>query len=136
MYVNRLITYLPVYTLYTGDYDGDIFCCITEPSLIPPTIHPPMLYTSYTSTSNTTSSTSTTTNTYTPPGTPHNIHINHIKAFFIGLMKYDNLGRIDIAHIALADKSVDSVFSNECIHLAKLHSIAVDYPKVCTKKYI
>ena len=119
-----------MYTLYiyTGDYDGDIFCCITEPSLIPPTTHPPMLYT-------TTSSSSFSTS-YTPPGTPDSIHINHIKAFFIDLMKYDNLGRIDIAHIALADKSVDSVFSNQCIHLAKLHSIAVDYPKVQTRKYI
>ena len=51
-------------------------------------------------------------------------------------MKYDNLGRIDIAHIALADKCIDSVFSNECIHLAKLHSIAVDYPKVQTTENI
>ena len=81
-----------------GDYDGDIFCCITEPSLIPPTTHPPMRYT-------------------TPPPKPYPlggngtglpVRIHEIKDFFINFIQNDNLGHIAITHLIYADYMSDN----------------------------
>jgi RNA-dependent RNA polymerase len=45
-------------------------------------------------------------------------------------MVNDNLGIIDNAHKVFADDSErGGAMSDECIELAKLHSIAVDFPK-------
>uniref|UniRef100_A0A6B2LDB0 RNA-dependent RNA polymerase n=1 Tax=Arcella intermedia TaxID=1963864 RepID=A0A6B2LDB0_9EUKA len=49
------------------------------------------------------------------------------QAFFIHFMKNDNLGRIAHAHLAHVDRN--GALCSEGQELAKLHSIAVDYPK-------
>jgi len=48
---------------------------------------------------------------------------------FVNFIRYDQLGRVANLHLAWADFSKDGVFSQECESLAKLHSIAADFPK-------
>ncbi len=41
----------------------------------------------------------------------------------------NNLGQIDNAWLVLADMSFEGAKSSECLELAELHSLAVDFPK-------
>ncbi|KAI9490301.1 RNA dependent RNA polymerase-domain-containing protein [Zychaea mexicana] len=58
-----------------------------------------------------------------------NVEIDDVKKFFLDYIINDNLGMIANAHMALADSSPDGACANECIELAYLHSVAVDFPK-------
>ena len=49
--------------------------------------------------------------------------------FVVDYIRSDQLGVIDNAHKALADQEESGVESKICLHLAELHSIAVDAPK-------
>ena len=49
--------------------------------------------------------------------------------FVVDYIRSDQLGVIDNAHKALADIETDGVQSKICLHLAELHSLAVDAPK-------
>jgi hypothetical protein len=44
-------------------------------------------------------------------------------------MKMNNLGQIDNAWLVFADLSSEGAKSAECLELAELHSLAVDFPK-------
>ena len=52
-----------------------------------------------------------------------------ITKFLVNYIRFDQLGVIDNAHKALADQENDGVESEVCLHLAKVHSSAVDAPK-------
>lgn len=49
--------------------------------------------------------------------------------FVVDYIRCDQLGVIDNAHKALADQEEHGVESEICLHLAELHSLAVDAPK-------
>ena len=61
--------------------------------------------------------------------------------FFINFMNYENLGKIDNAHLARSDQSKLMAMDPSCIKLAEFHSSAVDYAKTgfcpeVNKKYL
>ncbi|ORY97352.1 RNA dependent RNA polymerase-domain-containing protein [Syncephalastrum racemosum] len=96
-----------------GDLDGDDYTVIWDPSLIPVGPNPPPL--SYMS------------------GRSHevkgNVTISDIISFFVRYINNDNLGQIANAHLGTADQSPEGAADGRCLHLAQLHSEAVDYPK-------
>lgn len=49
--------------------------------------------------------------------------------FFVDFMKQDQLGRIATIHQALADQHPMGTFHEQCLDLAELHSLAVDFSK-------
>lgn len=53
----------------------------------------------------------------------------HMTKFVVDYIRSDQLGVIDNAHKALADVEKGGVESEMCLHLAELHSLAVDAPK-------
>lgn len=57
------------------------------------------------------------------------ITVSHMTAFVAEYIRYDQLGVIDNAHKAQADSLEGGVESSLCLHLAELHSLAVDAPK-------
>ncbi|EXB53890.1 RNA-dependent RNA polymerase 1 [Morus notabilis] len=59
----------------------------------------------------------------------HEVTMEEIMEYFADYLVDDNLGIISNAHTVFADKEPKKARSKECIELAKLSSIAVDYPK-------
>jgi RNA-dependent RNA polymerase len=55
--------------------------------------------------------------------------LQEVQEYFTDCIVNDNLGIIDNAHTVFADRGPRRAMSKKCINLAKLHSIAVDYPK-------
>ncbi|KAK6341833.1 hypothetical protein TWF730_001321 [Orbilia blumenaviensis] len=96
-----------------GDLDGDDYIVIWDGVFIPPKVNEAPM-------------------DYTPPKPVEakgKVEIEDIKEFFVNYMKNDTLGTIANAHLATADRLGAGVFSAECIELAGLHSLAVDFPK-------
>ncbi|CAL9150062.1 probable RNA-dependent RNA polymerase 1 [Musa acuminata AAA Group] len=95
-----------------GDLDGDIYFVSWDPELIPPRVVPPM--------------------EYTPAPTKeldHDVTIEEVMEYFANYIVNDSLGIIANAHTVFADKASNKAESKECIKLAKLFSVAVDFPK-------
>ncbi|CAG7851523.1 Probable RNA-dependent RNA polymerase SHL2; AltName: Full=Protein SHOOTLESS 2 [Serendipita indica DSM 11827] len=95
-----------------GDLDGDLYCLVLDPQL-----HfrwqfqhgdydPPQLV------------------TLDRPST-----IKDVAQFVINYIKNDLLGVISTRSMLIADIREDCLADEDCVKLAKLHSIAVDYPK-------
>nr|ALM88235.1 RNA-dependent RNA polymerase 1c [Cucumis sativus] len=59
----------------------------------------------------------------------HDVTIEEVQEYFANYMVNDGLGAIANAHTVFADKNSKKAMSAECIKLAKLFSIAVDFPK-------
>ena len=57
------------------------------------------------------------------------VTMEHIVEFFLDYMQNDILGPICNSHLAIADRSDQGALDPRCKDLAKLQSIAVDYPK-------
>ncbi|KAJ0987263.1 hypothetical protein J5N97_005619 [Dioscorea zingiberensis] len=95
-----------------SDLDGDVYFVSWDPLLIPPTQDQPMDYT---------------------PAKPeildHDVTIEEIEEYFVNYILNDSLGIIANAHTVFADKMPLKARSDECLELAKLFSIAVDFPK-------
>ena len=53
----------------------------------------------------------------------------HLTKFVVDYIRSDQLGVIDNRHKALADQEKDGIQSQICLHLAEVHSLAVDAPK-------
>eukprot|EP01118_Nematostelium_gracile_P006894 TRINITY_DN2229_c0_g1_i9.p1 TRINITY_DN2229_c0_g1~~TRINITY_DN2229_c0_g1_i9.p1 ORF type:complete len:372 (+),score=48.35 TRINITY_DN2229_c0_g1_i9:163-1278(+) len=68
---------------------------------------------------------------FTAPVAPvkHGPHIDAVKQFFLDFIQNDILGIVANTHLICADRHSLGVASKECIELAKLHSIAVDFAK-------
>ncbi|KAF3188622.1 hypothetical protein TWF788_000370 [Orbilia oligospora] len=97
-----------------GDLDGDDYIVIWDGTFIPPKVNESPM-------------------DYTPPkpveAKSGNVTLEDIRKFFVRYMKNDTLGAIANAHLATADRLPSGVFSQECVELAGLHSLAVDFPK-------
>ncbi|XP_038875555.1 probable RNA-dependent RNA polymerase 1 [Benincasa hispida] len=59
----------------------------------------------------------------------HDVTIEEVQEYLANYMVNDGLGAIANAHTVFADKNPKKAMSTECIKLAKLFSIAVDFPK-------
>ncbi|KAM6594262.1 hypothetical protein CsatA_001965 [Cannabis sativa] len=95
-----------------GDLDGDLYFISWDTGLIPPQTASPMDYTGR-----------------RPPIMDHNVTIEEIQKFFVDYMINDTLGAISTAHLVHADREPDKAFSEKCLQLATLHSMAVDFAK-------
>ncbi|KAH6798690.1 RNA-dependent RNA polymerase 1 [Perilla frutescens var. frutescens] len=95
-----------------SDLDGDIYFVCWDHELIPPKQVSPMAYDS-------------------APNTQldHCVTIEEVEEYFTNYIVNDSLGIISNAHTVFADKERDMALSSPCIELAKLFSIAVDFPK-------
>ncbi|KAF3945295.1 hypothetical protein ACB098_03G083200 [Castanea mollissima] len=95
-----------------SDLDGDLYFVCWDPDLIPPRQIQPMEY----------------IGVKTKP-LDHDVTIEEVQEYFVDYILNDRLGIIDNAHIVFADSEPRGAMSRKCIELAKLHSIAVDFPK-------
>ncbi|GAB4833824.1 multidrug resistance protein [Ancistrocladus abbreviatus] len=69
---------------------------------------------------------------YTPAETvvlDHNVTIEEVEDYFTNYIVNDSLGIISNAHIVYADRELGKAMSAPCVELAKLFSVAVDFPK-------
>ncbi|OMO72380.1 RNA-dependent RNA polymerase, eukaryotic-type [Corchorus olitorius] len=95
-----------------SDLDGDMYFVSWDEDLIPPCRFPPMDYDPAASTH-----------------LDHDVTIEEVAEYFTNYILNDSLGIISNAHTVFADKEPTKALSEECIELAKLSSIAVDFPK-------
>ncbi|KAG5539162.1 hypothetical protein RHGRI_019651 [Rhododendron griersonianum] len=54
---------------------------------------------------------------------------NEVEEYFTDYIVNDSLGIIAHAHVVFADREPDKAMSDPCLRLAKLYSIAVDFPR-------
>ncbi|KAB2604344.1 RNA-dependent RNA polymerase 1 [Pyrus ussuriensis x Pyrus communis] len=95
-----------------SDLDGDIYFVCWDQELIPRRQIQPM--------------------DYTPAPSielDHDVTMEEVEEYFVNYMVNDSLGIIANAHTVFADKDTLKAMSEPCIELAKLFSIAVDFPK-------
>ncbi|KAJ9554107.1 hypothetical protein OSB04_018152 [Centaurea solstitialis] len=95
-----------------SDLDGDIYFVCWDPDLIPPRQIEPM--------------------DYTPAPTmqlDHDVTIEEVEEYFTNYIVNDSLGIIANAHTVYADREPMKAMAEPCVELAKLFSIAVDFPK-------
>ncbi|KAL1294551.1 hypothetical protein HN51_055332 [Arachis hypogaea] len=95
-----------------SDLDGDIYFVSWDPELIPPRVIEPMDYTAGPSTE-----------------LDHDVMIEEIEEYFVNYIVNDSLGIIANAHTVFADREPLKAMAEPCLKLAKLFSIAVDFPK-------
>ncbi|XP_059649729.1 probable RNA-dependent RNA polymerase 1 [Cornus florida] len=95
-----------------SDLDGDDYFVCWDPDLIPRRQIHPMDYSPAPSIS-----------------LDHEVTIEEVQEYFTNYMLNDSLGIIANAHTIFADKEPLKAMSNPCIELARLHSVAVDFPK-------
>ncbi|XP_077241142.1 putative RNA-dependent RNA polymerase 1 isoform X3 [Tasmannia lanceolata] len=95
-----------------SDLDGDIYFVSWDPELIPRCQIPPMDYTA------------------APTEIlDHDVSIEEVQEYFANYMVNDSLGIIANAHTVFADQDPLKAECGACVQLAKLFSIAVDFPK-------
>ncbi|VFQ91433.1 unnamed protein product [Cuscuta campestris] len=95
-----------------SDLDGDIYFVCWDQDLIPKEMKQPM--------------------DYTPAPSmelDHDVTMEEVQKYFVDYMVNDSLGRISNAHVVFADKEAQKAMSEPCLELAKLFSVAVDFPK-------
>ncbi|KAL5721912.1 RNA-directed RNA polymerase [Ranunculus cassubicifolius] len=95
-----------------SDLDGDIYFVCWDPELIPPREAQPMDYTPA-----------------PPTELDHIVTMEEVQEYFTNYMVNDSLGTIANAHTVLADKDPSMAECEGCLELARLFSIAVDFPK-------
>ncbi|KAL5544244.1 hypothetical protein UlMin_008028 [Ulmus minor] len=95
-----------------GDLDGDLYFISWDTDLIPPRTTEPMDYIGG-----------------RPRIMAHDVTLEEIQKFFVDYMINDTLGAISTAHLVHSDREPDKAFSEKCLHLANLHSMAVDFAK-------
>ncbi|CAH9092264.1 unnamed protein product [Cuscuta europaea] len=95
-----------------SDLDGDIYFVCWDKDLILREMKPAM--------------------DYTPAPSmelDHDVTIEEVQKYFADYIVNDSLGIISNAHVVFADKEDKMAMSKPCLELAKLFSIAVDFPK-------
>ncbi|XP_058724418.1 RNA-dependent RNA polymerase 1 [Vicia villosa] len=95
-----------------SDLDGDIYFVCWDSELIPPKTIDPMEY-----------------DTAQPKVLDHDVEIEEVEEYFANYLVNDSLGIIANAHTVHADREPEKAMSDPCIRLAKLFSVAVDFPK-------
>ncbi|VAI07939.1 unnamed protein product [Triticum turgidum subsp. durum] len=94
-----------------GDLDGDLYFITWDEKLIPEKVDSPMDYTAA-----------------RPRIMDHVITLEEIQKYFVDYM-INSLGAISTAHLVHADRHPMKARSPECLQLAALHSMAVDFAK-------
>ncbi|CAA6664758.1 unnamed protein product [Spirodela intermedia] len=95
-----------------SDLDGDVYFVSWDPELTPPRQVPPMDYTPV------------------PQATLNrDVMIEDVEEYFANYIVNNSLGVISNAHTVFADREPRMAESEVCLELAKLFSIAVDFPK-------
>jgi RNA-dependent RNA polymerase len=117
-----------------GDLDGDIYSIVFDPELIPTDTYTPMDFSTPSQIGESRDSVIGSLMNLINLSRmgvilSENVTIDKVKDFFVDYLSNDNLGVIANAHVAFADKEEDGVFCHQCIKLAELHSIAVDFGK-------
>ncbi|KAJ3297514.1 hypothetical protein HK104_000416 [Borealophlyctis nickersoniae] len=95
-----------------GDLDGDTFFVSWDARLIPFRTAEPMEYT-----------------TGKGMTLDQTLGVDDVRKHFVNYMRNNNLGKIDNAWKATADRSPKGAFAQTALKLAALHSDAVDFPK-------
>ncbi|MBC2899319.1 hypothetical protein CFC21_112167 [Triticum aestivum] len=95
-----------------GDLDGDLYFITWDEKLIPEKVDSPMDYTAA-----------------RPRIMDHVVTLEEIQKYFVDYMINDSLGAISTAHLVHADRHPMKARSPECLQLAGLHSMAVDFAK-------
>ncbi|KAL9247739.1 hypothetical protein vseg_021140 [Gypsophila vaccaria] len=95
-----------------SDLDGDVYFVCWDSELIPPRQVEPMDYEAAKS-----------------EELDHDVTMEEVMDYFANYIINDSLGIIANAHTAFADKQPEKAMSSPCIELAKLFSVAVDFPK-------
>ncbi|XP_030468170.1 RNA-dependent RNA polymerase 1-like [Syzygium oleosum] len=95
-----------------SDLDGDVYFVSWDSELVPHRQIQPMDYTPAPS-----------------EKLDHDVTIEEVKEYFVNYILNDSLGIIANAHTVFADSKPEKAMSSECVELAKLFSIAVDFPK-------
>ncbi|PPS17584.1 hypothetical protein GOBAR_AA03001 [Gossypium barbadense] len=95
-----------------SDLDGDLYFISWDEDLIPLCRYPPMDYGAAQSAQ-----------------LDHDVTIEEVAEYFTNYILNDSLGIISNAHTVFADKEPTKALSEQCIELAKLSSVAVDFPK-------
>ncbi|KAJ0764721.1 putative RNA-directed RNA polymerase [Helianthus annuus] len=95
-----------------SDLDGDIYFVCWDPDLIPPMQFEPMDY-----------------NPAPSMQLDHDVTIEEVEEYFTNYIVNDSLGKISNAHTVFADREPTKAMAEPCVELAKLFSIAVDFPK-------
>ncbi|KAL5553267.1 hypothetical protein UlMin_040668 [Ulmus minor] len=95
-----------------SDLDGDVYFVCWDPDLIPPQQVPPMDYSSAPSIE-----------------LDHDVTMEEVQEYFTEYIVNDNMGIISNAHVVFADREPKKAHGAPCLELAKLFSVAVDFPK-------
>ncbi len=95
-----------------GDLDGDLYNVIYDSTLHPRITYDPADYL-----------------VPQPVDIGRCVEAHDMSNHFPSMMENDALGRIATLHQIIADRSQDGVLDDLCIHLASLHSNAVDFSK-------
>ncbi|KAK6931654.1 RNA-dependent RNA polymerase, eukaryotic-type [Dillenia turbinata] len=95
-----------------SDLDGDIYFVCWDSELVPRQQIPPMDYTSA-----------------AEIHLDHDVTIEEVQEYFTNYIVSDSLGIISNAHTVFADRDPAKAMSTSCLQLAKVFSIAVDFPK-------
>ncbi|KAG2701578.1 hypothetical protein I3760_06G052400, partial [Carya illinoinensis] len=95
-----------------SNLDGDMYLVCWDRDLIPPLQVEPMEYVAAPTMQ-----------------VDHDVTIKEVEEYFTNSMVKDNLGIIRMVHTVFADREPRRVMSHECMELAKIHSIAIDFPE-------
>ncbi|KAG8082288.1 hypothetical protein GUJ93_ZPchr0014g47075 [Zizania palustris] len=95
-----------------GDLDGDLYFVTWDDRLVPEKVDTPMDYAAT-----------------RPRIMDHIVTLEEIQKHFVDYLINDSLGAISTAHLIHADRSPLKARSPECLQLATLHSMAVDFAK-------
>ncbi|KMP02248.1 hypothetical protein CIRG_10071 [Coccidioides immitis RMSCC 2394] len=95
-----------------GDLDGDLYNVIYDERLMPPCTYPPANYPKV-----------------EEKLLDREVVRDDIIDFFVTFMQQDQLGRIATIHQAIADQRPAGTLDRDCLLLAELHSVAVDFSK-------
>ncbi|KAL1640179.1 hypothetical protein SLS58_007130 [Diplodia intermedia] len=95
-----------------GDLDGDLYNVIWDERLTPPTTHAAADY-----------------NAVPPMDIGRPVSQTDITQFFVKFMETDQLGRISMIHMQLADRAATGTLDPACKKLAEMASTAVDFSK-------
>lgn len=95
-----------------GDLDGDLYNIIWDESATLRTSHIPAKY-----------------DRAEPVDLGREVTRQDMTDFFITFMATDQLGRIATLHQVLADQNPEGTLHSDCLNLAEMHSVAVDFSK-------
>lgn len=95
-----------------GDLDGDLYSVIQDPRLCPKFLSDAADY-----------------SPVKPVDIGRPVCKEDITKFFVGYIIADKVGMLATKHLIVSDQQEEGVLHDSCLHLARLHSTAIDFPK-------